>query len=63
MILFLTYGKRFGIVEIVALKANQNDDFNPFYALERILEKDNDPFKALAILERFERQVCRQKPT
>lgn len=46
--------------ETLALKANQNDDFNTFYALERILEKDSDPFKALATYERFERQACRQ---
>lgn len=47
--------------QTLALKANQNDDFNPFYAFERILEKENDPFKALAVYERYERQVCRQK--
>ena len=47
--------------QTLALKANQNDDFNTFYAIERILEKETDPFKALQLYERYERQVCRQK--
>ncbi len=45
--------------QTLALKANENDDFNLFYAIERI--KDNDPFKALETLERFQRRACRQK--
>ncbi|GAB1856125.1 hypothetical protein MHTCC0001_09600 [Flavobacteriaceae bacterium MHTCC 0001] len=46
--------------QTLALKANQNDDFNPLYtAYERILEKENDPFKALETYERYERRVCR----
>lgn len=47
--------------QTLALKANQNDDFNQFYAIERILEKESDPFKALEMYERFERQVGRQQ--
>lgn len=47
--------------DTLALKANQNDDFNKFYAFERILEKESDPFKALETYERFERRSCRQK--
>lgn len=43
--------------QTMAFKASQSDDFNLFYTLERILEKDNDPFKALAVYERYERQV------
>ena len=47
--------------QTTAIKANQNDDFNLFYTFERILEKENDPFKALEMYERFERRFCRQK--
>ncbi|GAA3643682.1 hypothetical protein [Flavivirga jejuensis] len=47
--------------QTLAFKVNQNDEFNPFYAIERILEKESDPFKALDVLERFERRDCRQK--
>ena len=47
--------------DTLALKANQNDDYNHFHAIERILEKENDPFKALELYERYERRVCRQQ--
>lgn len=47
--------------QTLALKANENDDFNTFYAIERAYEKENDPFKALAVYERYERRACRQK--
>lgn len=47
--------------QTLANKANQNDDFNPFLALERFLDDESDPFKVLAKFERYERQVRRQK--
>ncbi|MEM1258955.1 MAG: hypothetical protein AAF849_00710 [Bacteroidota bacterium] len=47
--------------QLLATKANQNDAFNPFFAYERFLDEENDPFKALANYERYERQVRSQK--
>jgi hypothetical protein len=43
--------------QTLATKANQNDEFNPFFAYERFLDEENDPFKVLAKYERYERQV------
>ena len=46
--------------QILATKANQNDEFNPFNVFERFLDEENDPFKALRLYEHYESQVCHQ---